>query len=155
MGYNLVVNGVYWEILGVYWGYSPFTNHFLTSWHIQVHVLTSPTDIDFSSWYRGYAIGNPWGRTVSPKVKPPTAGHKKHTGSSGGVDSVEQLPLTWEFGLFALKLLRKETQQKLTSWGFWGVPFWNFWLFFNFAIQVMSFPWVSFQHVQTPPLRLF
>ena len=29
MGYNLLVNGVYW-------GYNPFTNHLLTSWDIQV-----------------------------------------------------------------------------------------------------------------------
>ena len=29
MGYNLLINGVYW-------GYNPLTNHFLTSWDIQV-----------------------------------------------------------------------------------------------------------------------
>ena len=29
MGYNLLVNGVYW-------GYNSFTNHLLTSWDIQV-----------------------------------------------------------------------------------------------------------------------
>ena len=29
LGYNLLINGVYW-------GYNPFTNHFLTSWDIQV-----------------------------------------------------------------------------------------------------------------------
>ena len=30
MGYNLLINEVYW-------GYNPFTNHLLTSWDIQVH----------------------------------------------------------------------------------------------------------------------
>ena len=30
MGYNLLINGVYW-------GYNPLTNHLLTSWDIQVH----------------------------------------------------------------------------------------------------------------------
>ena len=29
MGYNLLINGVYW-------GYNPLTNHLLTSWDIQV-----------------------------------------------------------------------------------------------------------------------
>ncbi len=29
MGYNLLINGVYW-------GYNPLTNHLLTSWNIQV-----------------------------------------------------------------------------------------------------------------------
>ena len=29
MGYNLLINGVYW-------GYNPFTNLLLTSWDIQV-----------------------------------------------------------------------------------------------------------------------
>ena len=29
MGYNLLINGVYW-------GYNPVTNHLLTSWNIQV-----------------------------------------------------------------------------------------------------------------------
>ena len=29
MGYNLVINGVYW-------GYNPLTHHLLTSWDIQV-----------------------------------------------------------------------------------------------------------------------
>ena len=28
MGYNLLINGIYW-------GYNPFTNHLLTSWDIQ------------------------------------------------------------------------------------------------------------------------
>ena len=28
MGYNLLINGVYW-------GYNPLTNHLLTSWDIQ------------------------------------------------------------------------------------------------------------------------
>ena len=31
MGYNLLINGVYW-------GYNPLTNHLLTSWGIQVAV---------------------------------------------------------------------------------------------------------------------
>ena len=35
MGYNLLVNGGYW-------GYTPFTNHLLTSWDIQVWVRDSP-----------------------------------------------------------------------------------------------------------------
>ena len=34
MGYNLLINGVYW-------GYNPFTNHLLTSWDIQVFILSS------------------------------------------------------------------------------------------------------------------
>ena len=29
MGYNLLINGVYW-------GYNPLTNHLLSSWYIQV-----------------------------------------------------------------------------------------------------------------------
>ena len=29
MGYNLLINGIYW-------GYNPLTNHLLTSWDIQV-----------------------------------------------------------------------------------------------------------------------
>ncbi len=32
MGYNLLLNGIYW-------GYNPFTNHLLTSWDIQVRFL--------------------------------------------------------------------------------------------------------------------
>ena len=32
MGYNLLVNGVYW-------GYNPFTNHLLTSWDIQAPLI--------------------------------------------------------------------------------------------------------------------
>ena len=32
MGYNLLINGVYW-------GYNPLTNHLLTSWDIQVPQL--------------------------------------------------------------------------------------------------------------------
>ena len=32
MAYNLLLNGIYW-------GYNPFTNHFLTSWDIQVRFL--------------------------------------------------------------------------------------------------------------------
>ena len=35
MGYNLLINGVYW-------GYNPLTNHLLTSWDIQVHPLSHP-----------------------------------------------------------------------------------------------------------------
>ena len=31
MGYNLLINGVYW-------GHNPFTNHLLTSWDILVHL---------------------------------------------------------------------------------------------------------------------
>ena len=33
MGYDLLINGVYW-------GYNPFTNHLLSSWHIQVYVFS-------------------------------------------------------------------------------------------------------------------
>ena len=43
MGYNLLINGVYW-------GYSPLTNLLLTSWDIQVGNLPSKTklrSIDF------------------------------------------------------------------------------------------------------------
>ena len=32
MGYNLLINGVYW-------GYNPFTNHLLTSWDIQACIF--------------------------------------------------------------------------------------------------------------------
>ena len=32
MGYNLLINGVYW-------GYNPLTNHLLTSWDIQVRIF--------------------------------------------------------------------------------------------------------------------
>ena len=35
MGYNPFINGVYW-------GYNPFTNHFLTSWDIQVLSFVPP-----------------------------------------------------------------------------------------------------------------
>ncbi len=35
MGYNLLVNGVYW-------GYNPLTNHLLTSWDIPVVFQDSP-----------------------------------------------------------------------------------------------------------------
>ena len=39
MGYNLLINGVYW-------GYNPLTNHLLSSWDIQVTLLaTSPSEI--------------------------------------------------------------------------------------------------------------
>ena len=34
MGYNLVINRVYW-------GYNPLTNHFLTSWDIQVSTVSA------------------------------------------------------------------------------------------------------------------
>ena len=33
MGYNLLINGVYW-------GYNPFANHLLTSWDIQVGAVS-------------------------------------------------------------------------------------------------------------------
>ncbi len=36
MGYNLLINGVYW-------GYHPLTNHLLTSWDIQVYL--------YQNWY--------------------------------------------------------------------------------------------------------
>ena len=35
MGYNLLINGVYW-------GYNPLTTHLLTSWDIQVLNQTPP-----------------------------------------------------------------------------------------------------------------
>ena len=34
MGYNPLINGIYW-------GYNPFTNYLLTSWHIQVKLAAS------------------------------------------------------------------------------------------------------------------
>ena len=57
MGYNLLINGVYW-------GYNPLTNHLLTSWDIQVDhcyinydavaffVLANFTDRSHRSKYR-------------------------------------------------------------------------------------------------------
>ena len=39
MGYNLLINGVYW-------GYNPLTNHLLTSWDILVFVSAN-----FLKWW--------------------------------------------------------------------------------------------------------
>ena len=39
MGYNLLINGIYW-------GYNPFTNHLLTSWDIQVSVYEVSRHVD-------------------------------------------------------------------------------------------------------------
>ena len=38
MGYNLLINGVYW-------GYNPLTNHLLTSWDILVGVITPTSGV--------------------------------------------------------------------------------------------------------------
>ena len=35
MGYNLLINGVYW-------GYNPLTNHLVTSWDSKVHFSVVP-----------------------------------------------------------------------------------------------------------------
>ena len=38
MGYNLLINGVYW-------GYNPLTNHLLSSWHIQERVFVGLLEV--------------------------------------------------------------------------------------------------------------
>ena len=43
MGYNLLINGVYL-------GYNPLTNHFLTSWDIQVYILGSNVGRKRGTW---------------------------------------------------------------------------------------------------------
>ena len=42
MGYNLLINGVYW-------GYNPLTNHLLSSWYIQVADLLREAGVPFFS----------------------------------------------------------------------------------------------------------
>ena len=42
MGYNLLLNEVYW-------GYNPFANHLLTSWDIQVDYLGPSLSLTFPS----------------------------------------------------------------------------------------------------------
>ena len=95
MGYNLVINGVYWEYIGVIThlltiSLLPGTSKYMFWPHPQTSIFQAGTGAT--------RLVTPEGETVSPKVKPPTAGHKKHTGSSGGVDSVE--PVTSHLGVW-------------------------------------------------------
>ena len=60
MGYNLLVNGVYW-------GYNPLTNHLLTSWDIQVGSIKIPFSVSgFADRIPRVFFWNKW--TMNPGV---------------------------------------------------------------------------------------
>ena len=81
MGYNLLINGVYW-------GYNPLTNHLLTSWDIQVsrgekiEIFETTTQQTFYHTSNHYLPWKPvpvenW-RGDSDLVLPPSLEYKKY-----------------------------------------------------------------------------
>ena len=71
MGYNLLINGVYW-------GYNPLTNHLLTSWDIQANHLKVGTEVTFQRFF-SQTCGDVFLDPISPNGKCLFEHSKSHT----------------------------------------------------------------------------